>query len=334
MNPDKPMNPTLLSKPTNTLPPPALCRRPVMIVVVLAAVALAGAGWPVESAQAKGGAISRGLDKVAKLFQRGSQAGADDALTKAATRRADDAAEIASGAGGRIEGSAASRPMTGASREMAERVPEAAQALRTGGDELVELALRHGDDVLRIEARFPGLGREAARLFPDPQDLARLNRLSDDMLPDLLRLANRADNPQTARLLLDAVESHGPSVLRHLTPKVIAAGGLTTGMIIVATGTSKAIHEVGTGAGEALSGSAGFGDKVGGALNLGVLVISVAIGLCLVLVAARLVPKRARAAGRGAAESNGNGDESKAQPRHRETACSSAATKSSEPLIY
>lgn len=171
------------------------------------------------------------------------------------------------------------------------RVPEAVPVLARRADELLPLQRRFGDDILRLEARTPGLAADAARIFPDPADIRRLSKFTPADASRTIAFANRADSPATARLLLEAVEKNGPTVLERLPAKQILAYGLTASIVsaaIVVSSTSS-----GTLADMMRDSAAGVVSiaKISG------IILAVSIGTAILIVAfriARLFPRTQR----------------------------------------
>ena len=97
--------------------------------------------------------------------------------------------------------------------------------------------------VTGLEAKLPGLGEAAARRFPDPRDLARLEALPADQARAVVVYAGRATDPKAASTLLRSVEESGGRILEKLTPGKIVAGGLSTSMVVAAAKLSDAAAE-------------------------------------------------------------------------------------------
>lgn len=114
------------------------------------------------------------------------------------------------------------------------RVPDAAPMLARRADELLPLVRNHGNDVLRLEAKAPGLAADAVRLYPDAADITRLARLEPDVAARTLSYASKAADPAVRRQLLLAVERHGPGFLERLPATSILAYGLSAAAISAA----------------------------------------------------------------------------------------------------
>jgi hypothetical protein len=143
--------------------------------------------------------------------------------------------------------------------------PKAATTLADGGLELVEASARYGDDVMRIaveaspaarrtlaldpggllplvrefgpealelEAKSPGLARRVYGGFGSEAARKIAREVPAEDVPRLVSYAEKADSPQTRRLLLDAYAKEGPGLFGRIPPKLVLAGGLTTSMII------------------------------------------------------------------------------------------------------
>lgn len=125
--------------------------------------------------------------------------------------------------------------------EMAVRVPAAVPALASRAADLLPLARRYGDDILRIEAVTPGLADDAAKAFPSKADLERLIGLPPNDMRQVIAYSAHAADDTAARTLLASVDKKGSTVLERLNPKQILATGLTTAMVITAGGAAVAV---------------------------------------------------------------------------------------------
>lgn len=179
------------------------------------------------------------IEQLSRAAGRAPARGAAEALERALVREGDAALEMAR-RGGLGLPEAAARHGDEVFR-YAVRVPEAAPALAARADELLPLARAHGEDLLRLEARVPGLGGDAARLFPQGDALRRLSRLPPDQARDIISYAHHATDAEAPLLLLRAVERGGGAVLRRLDPKTILALGLSSAMVIGSAGGAVAI---------------------------------------------------------------------------------------------
>lgn len=183
--------------------------------------------------------VAEAIEQLAKLAGRVPAAGAAEAL-EIAWRVNGKAAIEAAERGGLGLTEAAARHGDDVMK-MAVRVPESAAVLASRADRVLPLARAFGDDILRIEARAPGLADDAARIFPAAGDLRRLAALPETELRGVVSFASHASDPAAARTLLAAVEKQGGSVLTKLKPGQILAGGLSTTMVIAASGGAVAV---------------------------------------------------------------------------------------------
>src|SRR5690606_22998927 len=106
---------------------------------------------------------------------------------------------------------------------LAVRVPESAPLFVHRAEELLPLARRYGDDFLRLEARIPGLGEDAFRLYQRPGEISRVLQLPPEQAKQLISYASHARDPHASSALLRAVEEKGPTVLERLDPRKILA---------------------------------------------------------------------------------------------------------------
>lgn len=142
--------------------------------------------------------------------------------------------------------------------------PRAARAVADGGVELVEATAKYGDDVMRvaveatpaarralalepgrllplarelgaeaveIEAKSPGLARRVFTSFGDDGARQVARQVPADDLPRLLTYAERADTPETRRLLLETYKKEGPSIFQRIPSSLVLATGLSASML-------------------------------------------------------------------------------------------------------
>ena len=116
---------------------------------------------------------------------------------------------------------------------LARRVPESSALLATNAKQLLPLAEKMGDDILRLEARAPGFG-ELASKFYGRQDIARLLKLPKNQMQSVIALSTHATEPRAAQLLLEGTEKGGEQFLKNLSPKVILSTGLSVATVVAA----------------------------------------------------------------------------------------------------
>lgn len=247
---------------------------PSLIALVVALLPLVP--QPVTASVAK--PVAETIEQLAKLAGRVPAKGAAEAL-EIAWRASGKAALQAAESGGLGLTEAAARHGSDVLK-MAVRVPEAAAVLATRAREVLPLAREFGDDILRIEAKVPGLANDAVRSFPSTGELRRLAALPGEELRGVLSYASHATDPAAARALLEAVEKKGGSILTKLDSKQILASGLTTAMVITAAGGAVAMAKAPQVLPQIIDILAKqLGTPVG--IALGVLVLVVALPLAL-----------------------------------------------------
>jgi hypothetical protein len=176
------------------------------------------------------------LEQLGKAAGRSPGRGAVEALQRAVSREGDAALEAARRGGLDLAEAAARHGDEVFS--LAVRIPEAAPALAARADELLPLVRRHGYEILHLEGALPGLADDAARLFPERESLRRLSVLPPDQARMTIAYADRAVDAGAPQRLLDAVEQSKGAVLHRLDAKKILALGLSTAMVVAATGGS------------------------------------------------------------------------------------------------
>ncbi len=132
---------------------------------------------------------------------------------------------------------------------LAGQSPQAARSLALHADTLMPLARRIGPDFMTLEAKVPGMGAQAVRIFGD-EAVPQLIKMSDDEIMRLISYGARAESPQTAKMLLEASGKTGGRILEHLDAKRIMAYGLSAAAVTAA-------YRVSGGAAEAIKTSPG-----------------------------------------------------------------------------
>lgn len=111
--------------------------------------------------------------------------------------------------------------------------PQAVRSLALHADTLLPLAKRIGPEFLALEGKVPGLGAKCVKLFGE-KSAKTLAKASPSEIKQLVGYAQKADSPQTVRLLHEAYEKSNGTILKHLSWKQIMAGGLSAGTVIAA----------------------------------------------------------------------------------------------------
>lgn len=142
--------------------------------------------------------------------------------------------------------------------------PRAAQAVADGGVELVEAASKYGDDVMRVaveaspaarrtlalqpsqmlplvrefggeaievEAKSPGLARRVFAAFGDDGGRQVARQVPAEDLPRLVAYAEKADTPETRRILLEVYKKEGPITFDRIPATLVLATGLSASML-------------------------------------------------------------------------------------------------------
>jgi len=123
---------------------------------------------------------------------------------------------------------------------LALRVPEAAEMLARNAKVLLPLTERLGDDVLRLEARAPGIAELAAKNY-GKEELPRLLKLSEPEMKGVISLSTHATEPRAAMLLLEETEKGGMKFLEKISGTQILATGLSVASILAVQGTLEKI---------------------------------------------------------------------------------------------
>lgn len=125
----------------------------------------------------------------------------------------------------------------------ASKVPAGARALAMRSKELLPLARRIGSDVLRLEARSPGIAKHVVKSFGDDGVRYFAKHVPAVDASRLIGYAGRANTPATRQMLMDYYKKGGTNFLDKLNWKHIVASGLSASMIISAYKVSDGIQE-------------------------------------------------------------------------------------------
>lgn len=116
----------------------------------------------------------------------------------------------------------------------AAKVPEGAVALTTRPETILPLARSIGPDVLRLEAKMPGIAPQVARAFGDDAVPFFSRAVPAKDMTRLVGYANHAESPAARKLLLNCYKDAGTEFLDRLDWKKIVATGLSVSMISAA----------------------------------------------------------------------------------------------------
>lgn len=125
----------------------------------------------------------------------------------------------------------------------ARHVPEGARALALRADELVPAVRRIGIDVLKVEAKNPGLSSQVVRQFGDDAVRYFSRKVTAQDATRLVGYAKRADTSVTRRALLEAYQKKGTAFLERLEWRQIMAYGLSISMVTAAYQVSDGIQD-------------------------------------------------------------------------------------------
>jgi len=219
----------------------------VSALVALATAALALTMTDTASAAVPASAVYEAVETALKVSGRtavsaAAREAAEKTLREAALRHGADALSTAAKGGVEII-EVAARHGDDVWRLCAHAGPDAVRSLALNADTLLPLARRIGPEVMQLEAAAPGLAARAATVFGDDamKTLVKLPYKKD--LPRLIGLAEKADNPQTARLLLRKCAESGGRVPASLNWKTIAAGGAGAGIIVSSYQVSRGVRD-------------------------------------------------------------------------------------------
>jgi len=279
----------------------------VSALAALATVALALTMTDTASAAVPVSAVYEAVETALKVSGRtavsaAAREAAERTLRKAALRHGADALSTAAKGGLEII-EVAARHGDDVWRLCAHAGPDAVRSLALNADTLLPLARRIGPEVMQLEAAAPGLAARAATVFGDDamKTLVKLPYKKD--LPRLIGLAEKADNPQTARLLLRKCAESGGRVPASLNWKTVAAGGAGAGMIVssyqVSRGVRDSLATLASSVAKAFTNTAaavseGIRTVVDG-LPQGGLAFAFLMGLCIVAFATRRVYRARKA---------------------------------------
>ena len=205
-----------------------------ILVLALGTLALANPSQITRAAAMNSAAemAAEAFERLGKLWGRVPAKGATEAL-EAAIKVQGEVAIRAAEHGGLALAETAVRH-GGEVFSFAARVPEASAAIAAHGETLLPLARRFGDDILRIEARAPGLAADAAHLFGENAGhLADLAKMERSVLQKTLVYAQHAPDAAARAALLKLAKRQGEGFLSRLLPETVR-GGLKMRHLLVA----------------------------------------------------------------------------------------------------
>ena len=116
-------------------------------------------------------------------------------------------------------------------RAAVEATPLARRALALRPREILPLVRELGTEAAELEAKSPGLARRVFASFGDDGARQIARQVPAEDLPRLLAYAEKADTPETRRVLLQAYEKEGPAFFERIPPKLVLASGLSVATI-------------------------------------------------------------------------------------------------------
>ncbi|GLI57312.1 hypothetical protein PM10SUCC1_28260 [Propionigenium maris DSM 9537] len=127
--------------------------------------------------------------------------------------------------------------------ELAVKNPDAIYSLTHNTDEILGLVRKHGDKILELEGFAPGISKRIIDNFGDDA-IGKLSKVGNKSeLSRVIAYGEKADSPETRKLLWKNYEKNGAKFLDKIDYKMVMAGGLTTSMIITANNISGGVEE-------------------------------------------------------------------------------------------
>jgi hypothetical protein len=123
------------------------------------------------------------------------------------------------------------------------RVPGVARSLALHADDLVPMTRRLGNNVLRLEAKAPGLPRMLATRYSDDIASSFVRSVRPNDATRTAGFLAKADGPATQRLLMKRYRETDGKILRWLDWKTIMSFGLTAAVITSAHEVSDGVQE-------------------------------------------------------------------------------------------
>jgi hypothetical protein len=163
-------------------------------------------------------------------------------------------------------------------------VPEGVHYLAGKPSEALALARRFGNEAVRLEARVPGMAEKAAAHFGE-KNLALLAKAPPEQVTRLIGYAERAAEPAVRQSLFDRWVRSGGHVLEVLDrhKALILTSGLTLALLDTAHGVSNGLeHAIPLLPEKAPEAVAKFAAQLGSSFVYSSLIISTAIGVCIV----------------------------------------------------
>lgn len=110
--------------------------------------------------------------------------------------------------------------------------PTARRAFACDLPNLLPLVRRVGAESVELEARVPGLALKVYNTFGDEAGGFIAKNLPTEDIPRLLKYAEKADNTTTRNMLLDAYKKEGKNLFERIPARLVLASGLSASMIL------------------------------------------------------------------------------------------------------
>jgi len=123
------------------------------------------------------------------------------------------------------------------------RVPGAARSLALHADDLVPMTRRLGHNVLRLEAKAPGLPNMLTTRYSDDIMRSFVRTVRPDDATKVAGFLGKTDGPATRSLLLKRYSETDGKILKWLDWKMVMAFGLTAAVVTGAHEVSDGVQE-------------------------------------------------------------------------------------------
>jgi len=186
--------------------------------------------------------IERSARRAPQVVSRSSREVAAETLTHAVKRYGDDAIRLADDG---IEFLEIAAKHGDDVIEMGMKATPAARRALTENVALLPLARRVGVEALELEAKCPGLSKQIFATFGDDTGRHIAKNVPADDIPRLFGYAKHADSPATKKALVEQYASEGASLFQRIPPDLVFKSGLTVAVLYGTHRVSRPFDEAG-----------------------------------------------------------------------------------------
>ncbi len=219
-----------------------------IVVLILAIILAWPATWAVAGVRGKitkeiiEMAVETSARQTPRIVNQSAREVATETLKHAVKRHGDGALRLADGGLEFLEIAAKHGDDV---LEMGMKATPAARRALTNNVGLLPLARRVGVEALELEAKCPGLSQRIFATFGDDMGRQIAKHVPSEDIPRLFQYAQHADNPATKQALLKQYAKEGSSLFERIPSKLVLSSGLTVAAIYGTHRVTRPFDEVG-----------------------------------------------------------------------------------------